>query len=157
MREYYNFLDVDVDRYEIDGEPRVLMVSAREINPEGIAAAAQTWQNVHLAYTHGFGAVASQVNTATPEGGPLLTLQNMPPGRRAGTDPAADLLRRESRRFRRRQRERRARLRGFHRRACPTPGRVGSRSADIFRRALFAWNFRDVNLLLSGQVTARAG
>src|SRR6185312_12447303 len=53
VRQYYTFSDVDVDRYRIgpNGDPRVIMISAREINQEGIPAQAATWQNKHLTYT----------------------------------------------------------------------------------------------------------
>ncbi len=54
------------------------MVSAREISQAGIPRGRQTWQNVHLVYTHGYGAVAAQVNTATSEGAPVLTLKDIP-------------------------------------------------------------------------------
>ena len=79
IRQYYDFNDVDVDRYEVDGERRVLMVSGREVIQSGISQQAQTWQNEHLVYTHGYGAVAAQVNSITPDGGPLLTLEDIPP------------------------------------------------------------------------------
>ena len=79
IRQYYEFKDVDVDRYDVSGSPRVLMVSGREISQSGIPAGGQTWQNTHLVYTHGYGAVAAQVNTATTEGAPLLTLRDIPP------------------------------------------------------------------------------
>ena len=77
--QFYEFADVDVDRYDLDGARRVLMVSAREMNQDGIPGGGGTWQNRHLVYTHGFGAVASQVNTATTEGQPVFTLQDIPP------------------------------------------------------------------------------
>ena len=79
IRQYYEFKDVDVDRYNVSGEPRVLMVSGREISQNGIPTGGRTWQNTHLVYTHGYGAVAAQVNTATTEGAPLLTLRDIPP------------------------------------------------------------------------------
>ncbi len=79
IRQYYEFEDVDVDRYDVTGAPRVLMVSGREISQNGIPTGGQTWQNTHLVYTHGYGAVAAQVNTATTEGAPLLTLRDIPP------------------------------------------------------------------------------
>ena len=47
----------------------------------------------HLVYTHGYGAVAAQVNTATTEGAPLLTLRDIPPVGRAQIYRAEDLLR----------------------------------------------------------------
>ena len=80
IRQYYEFEDVDVDRYDVsDGQRRVLMVSGREVSQEGISADAQTWQNRHLVYTHGFGAVAAQVNSITADGAPVLTLEDIPP------------------------------------------------------------------------------
>ena len=88
FRQYYDFNDVDVDRYTVNNEERVLMVSAREISQQGLDPSAQTWQNVHLAYTHGYGAVAAQVNTATSEGQPDYVLQNLPP---VTSDPALDM------------------------------------------------------------------
>ena len=57
IRSYYEFRDVDVDRYTLDGERRVLMMSGREVSQAGIQVDAQTWQNEHLVYTHGYGAV----------------------------------------------------------------------------------------------------
>src|SRR5436309_6571110 len=87
FKQYYDFNDVDVDRYQIAGDERVLMVSAREIAQQGLPAGSQTWQNVHLAYTHGYGAVAAQVNTATDQGQPDYVLQDLPP---KTSDPASD-------------------------------------------------------------------
>ena len=55
------------------------MVSTREVSQAGIPEGGKTWQNVHLQYTHGFGAVASQVNTSTTEGQPVFTLRDIPP------------------------------------------------------------------------------
>src|SRR5919204_6383211 len=81
IRQYYDFKDVDVDRYEL-GTPqaeRMVMVSAREVSQRNIVSGAGTWQNKHLVYTHGYGAVASQVNTATPEGQPAFVLNDIPP------------------------------------------------------------------------------
>jgi uncharacterized membrane protein (UPF0182 family) len=56
IRNYYEFRDVDVSRYVLDGTPRVLMVSGREVTQDQTT----TWQNEHLVYTHGFGAVAAR-------------------------------------------------------------------------------------------------
>ncbi len=79
IRQYYEFEDVDVDRYDLNGTRRVLMVSGREVTQNGIPTGGKTWQNTHLVYTHGFGAVAAQVNTASSEGAPVLTLRDIPP------------------------------------------------------------------------------
>src|SRR5919201_355899 len=56
IRQYYDFSDVDVDRYDLDGERRVLMLSGREVSQGGLTGSGRNWQNQHLVYTHGFGA-----------------------------------------------------------------------------------------------------
>jgi uncharacterized protein len=68
--QYYEFSDVDVDRYRIGGTARQVMISAREVEPRNLDASAQTWVNLHLAYTHGYGVVAAQVNQAEASGRP---------------------------------------------------------------------------------------
>jgi uncharacterized membrane protein (UPF0182 family) len=68
--QYYEFRDVDVDRYRISGTARQVMISAREVDPRNLDASAQTWVNLHLAYTHGYGVVAAQVNQAETSGRP---------------------------------------------------------------------------------------
>lgn len=79
LRPYYDFPDVDLDRYEINGEKRQVMIAARSLNTDLLPEAAQTWVNLHLQYTHAYGAVAGLVNEATAEGEPRLILQNAPP------------------------------------------------------------------------------
>ena len=54
FRPYYQFQDVDVDRYLLDGRLRQVLLSARELDPDGLPTQAQTWVNRHLAYTHGY-------------------------------------------------------------------------------------------------------
>lgn len=79
IRPYYDFVDVDVDRYTIDGTRRQVLVSARELDVSKLAAQAQTWVNQHLVYTHGYGLVVSPVSTASPQGYPDFILKNIPP------------------------------------------------------------------------------
>jgi uncharacterized membrane protein (UPF0182 family) len=68
--QYYEFSDADVDRYRISGTARQVMIAAREVDPRNLDASAQTWVNLHLAYTHGYGVVAAQVNQAESSGRP---------------------------------------------------------------------------------------
>jgi uncharacterized protein len=68
--QYYEFSDVDVDRYRISGTARQVMISAREVDPRNLDASAQTWVNLYLTYTHGYGVVAAQVNQAETSGRP---------------------------------------------------------------------------------------
>lgn len=77
IRPYYNFKDVDVDRYEIDGTLRQVMLSARELNYERVES--KSWVNEHFQYTHGYGLTLSPVNVVTPEGLPDLFIQDIPP------------------------------------------------------------------------------
>lgn len=79
IRLYYEFFDVDVDRYTIDGEKRQVMLSARELSSEDLPDQAKTWQNIHLFYTHGYGICMSPANVVTPEGLPEFYVKNLPP------------------------------------------------------------------------------
>ena len=79
IRLYYSFQDVDVDRYEIDGNYRQLMLAARELDQSKLQDRSKTWVNEHLVYTHGYGVVASPVNEVTPEGLPELLVKDIPP------------------------------------------------------------------------------
>ena len=76
LRRYYNFYDVDTDRYMIKGEKRQVMVAARELVPQQLTA--PTWVNTRLVYTHGYGAVVSPVNEVTSQGLPYLALRDFP-------------------------------------------------------------------------------
>lgn len=78
FRPFYDFHDVDTDRYLIDGQPRQMMVSVRELDPADLAPQARTWQNQALTFTHGYGYVASPVSTAAPNGQPEFFVRNMP-------------------------------------------------------------------------------
>lgn len=79
LRPYYAFIDVDVDRYKIDGAYRQLTLSGRELDQGKLDARARTWVNEHLTYTHGYGAVVSRVNGATSEGLPDFLVKDIPP------------------------------------------------------------------------------
>ena len=78
IRTYYEFPDVDIDRYMIDGTMRQMMVAARELNVERLPETARTWINTKLIYTHGYGVTMNPVNGFTTDGHPVLVLSNMP-------------------------------------------------------------------------------
>ena len=163
FRSYYEFNDVDVDRYVIDGQRRVLMISTREVSQAGIPEGGQTWQNVHLQYTHGFGAVASQVNAATTEGQPVFTLRDIPPigapalegngqrvyyGEGAPGDAAFVVVDTgtDELDYQGTATDDQAQA------TFSYDGDGGIPVGGLFQRALFAWRFRDVNLLISGLI-----
>jgi uncharacterized protein len=79
IRLYYRFNDVDIDRYVVNGEYRQVMLSARELDKTRLAEQAQTWVNLNLQYTHGYGVTMSPVNEVTPEGLPQYFLGDIPP------------------------------------------------------------------------------
>lgn len=79
IRPYYDFADVDLDRYVIDGRYRQVMLAARELNSALIPQQARTWLNLHLKYTHGYGVVMSPTTEATSEGMPAFFLKDIPP------------------------------------------------------------------------------
>ncbi|NTW29004.1 MAG: UPF0182 family protein [Coriobacteriia bacterium] len=79
IRPYYEFTDVDVDRYTINGVAQQVLVSAREMNSSMLASQAQTWVNQHLVYTHGYGLVMSPVNGADSRGMPTFIIGDVPP------------------------------------------------------------------------------
>ena len=160
FRSYYEFNDVDVDRYLIDGQRRVLMISTREVSQAGIPEGGQTWQNVHLQYTHGFGAVASQVNAATTEGQPVFTLRDIPPigepalegngqrvyyGEGAPGDAAFVVVDTgtDELDYQGTATDDQAQA------TFSYDGDGGIPVGGLLQRALFAWRFRDVNLLIS--------
>ncbi len=55
IRLYYDFHNVDVDRYMIDNQYRQVMLAARELVVDQLPPKAKTWVNRHLIYTHGYG------------------------------------------------------------------------------------------------------
>jgi len=78
IRTYYDFPDIDIDRYEIDGVTRQVMLATRELNVDKLPESSRNWINEKLIYTHGYGITMNPVNGFTTEGLPTLILSNMP-------------------------------------------------------------------------------
>ena len=158
IAQYYNFTDVDVDRYPIDGDTRQVMISVREVDPNGLADSARTWQNLHLAYTHGYGIVAVQVNTAATGGQPRFIVSGFNP-----QDPPIEVKQPRvyfgepppnSPEFvvaNTAQGEYDAQT-GGETSLFNYDGDGGVALSDIGRRLAFAVRFRDINLLISGNL-----
>lgn len=79
IRTYYVFNDIDIDRYNLKGEKTQVAISVRELDTSKLSDRGKTWINLHLKYTHGYGAVISYVSTSTAEGLPVLILKDLPP------------------------------------------------------------------------------
>jgi uncharacterized membrane protein (UPF0182 family) len=78
IRTYYDFPDIDIDRYMIAGSVRQMMLAARELNVDKLPDSSRNWVNEKLVYTHGYGVTMNPVNGFTAEGLPTLLLSNMP-------------------------------------------------------------------------------
>jgi len=78
IRTYYDFPDIDIDRYAINGTMRQVMLAPRELNVAKLPESSRNWINEKLIYTHGYGITMNPVNGFTPEGLPTLILSNMP-------------------------------------------------------------------------------
>ena len=78
IRTYYDFPDIDIDRYQVGGSVRQMMLATRELNVDKLPASSRNWINEKLIYTHGYGVTMNPVNGFTSEGLPTLVLSNMP-------------------------------------------------------------------------------
>ena len=166
VRQYYDFTDVDTDRYIVAGEQRQVMLSARELAPEKNPQA-NSWVNQKLTFTHGVGAAMVPVNAATTGGQPLFLIRDLPPASSQGA-PVID-------QFRIYFGERPsdwiavgARQPEFDYpvgsdastgdsgagQTTRWTGTTGIRLDSTLSRLLFAARFRDLNLLISDQITS---
>jgi uncharacterized membrane protein (UPF0182 family) len=158
LRPYYDFNDVDIDRYIIDNEYRQVMLAARELSAEKLTGEAQTWLNRKLLYTHGYGLVLSPVNEVTVQGLPELLVKDIPPsgdfdierpqiyfGEKTndyviiGTKTEElDYATRDETYY------------GFY------EGEGGVNLSGFFRRLFYAWQMGDFNILISGQLNSES-
>jgi len=155
IRLYYDFHDVDIDRYIIDGEYRQVMLSARELSAEKLAGEAQTWVNRRLQFTHGYGVALSPVNEVTAQGLPNLLVKDIPPvgdfnierpqiyfGEKTN-DYVIVNTKTEEFDF----------PMGDENVYGQYQGKDGVSLDSFIRRLVYAWQFGDLNILISGELT----
>lgn len=75
-REYYRFLDVDVDRYKVDDVQTPVVISARELNLKGVTN--PSWEKLHLVFTHGYAAALASANQVNSRGEPKFLMHGIP-------------------------------------------------------------------------------
>ena len=92
IRTYYSFSDVDVDRYWIDGDYRQVMLAARELSAD-LSGKGNSWVNRHLQYTHGYGLAMCLAADKDDQGGPVFTIEDLPPRGAPDRLSPRDLLR----------------------------------------------------------------
>jgi uncharacterized membrane protein (UPF0182 family) len=158
IRLYYDFKDIDIDRYVIDGSYREVMLSARELNQSKIPADAQTWINQRFKYTHGNGIAMNPVSLFDAEGLPVFYIKDIPPI----APPELKIDRPEiyfgeltrnyvvvggdTKEF--------DYAKGQENVYNTYQGRDGVSLRSIWRRALFAWYFGDFKLFISDNITS---
>ncbi len=158
IRLYYDFIDVDVDRYTIDGDYRQVMLSARELSAEKLAGEAQTWVNRRLQFTHGYGIALSPVNEVSAEGLPELLVKDIPPtgvfditlpqiyfGEKTDDYVVVNTRTQE---FDYPMGD--ENVYGYYQ------GTGGVSLGSLLRRLVYAWQLGDFNILISGELTSES-
>jgi uncharacterized membrane protein (UPF0182 family) len=160
VRQYYDFYDVDTDRYIVDGELRQVMLSGRELAIEKNPQAA-SWVNQRIIYTHGIGVAMVPVNEVTPEGQPRLWVKDLPP---LSSEGAPDIV---QPRIYFGETDTHYVVTGARQPEFDIPGdgtgadltytwtgKTGIQLDSTLARLLFSLRFRDFDLLISDQVTS---
>ena len=172
IRPYYDFKGADVDRYNIGGEYRQVLLSAREVAPERLPDESQTWVNRKLVYTHGIGVAMSPVTEFTPEGRPIFFAKDIPsdgeiPIGLEGSTGDPDLLVLNPRIYygenttdyivansNTDELDYQTTEGELIRTRYAGSGGVGLSS--YFRKLAYAWQMGDINLLISGEITSNS-
>ncbi|RKY83104.1 UPF0182 family protein, partial [candidate division KSB1 bacterium] len=157
IRLYYDFSTVSVDRYTVDGKLRQVMLSPRELATELLPAQAQTWVNLKLKYTHGYGVCLSPVNTVVGEGLPDLWIKDIPPVSSKGIKISRPeiyygnktqnyiIVKTRTQEF--------DYPKGNENIYCYYRGKGGVPIKSFLRRIIFAYKFSDLKILFSGYIT----
>lgn len=160
IRTYYNFNDLDIDRYIINNDYRQVMISPREIDLNKLPSDAQTWVNKELIFTHGYGAVVSPVNVVTSEGMPVFFIKDIPPQ----SNSAIKIDRPEI--YFGEMTKNPAIVKGNiaefdypvgdSNKYTYYQGDAGVSIGSFFRRVLFAWKYSDINYLVTNYITSQS-
>ena len=159
IRLYYNFQYVDVDRYHFKGKYMEVALAARELPASELPPRAQTWLNIHMKYTHGYGLVMSPVNEIAENGMPNLIVQNIPPSSKVLSIKRPEiyygeqtgqyvLVNTKTKEF--------DYPSGSQDVYTSYHGTGGVRLSNIFRRLVYAWKLSDINILLTGYLTSES-
>ena len=84
IKSFYDFRDIDVDRYEIDGRTTQVVLAARELKQTDLPNS--SWESEHIAFTHGYGIAAAPANAIDANGRPDYALADIPVAARSGAD-----------------------------------------------------------------------
>lgn len=160
LEPYYALPNVDTDRYMDGGSPRQVMIAVRELEEGNLPR--DDWQNTRLFYTHGFGAVVNEANVVQSDGQPSFLLKDVPP---VASVPSLNLT--EPRVYfgetyepgrpvivktGDQAQEIDIPLSGGGTQFNEYSGEAGVVIDNIWKRIAFAFRYRDLNLLISGQI-----
>ena len=165
QRAYYQFNDLDLDRYPLatagSGTPQLTatVAAVRELN--SAASVLSGFVNKHLGYTHGYGAVLAPIGQAgvNPDGTPNFSLSELPPAGQPplsangseiyygiGNDTSGYVIAASKTQELDYESNNGAQV------TTSYTGKGGVDAGSIIRRAAFALRFRDANFILSGQI-----
>jgi len=155
IRLYYDFHDVDTDRYIIDDEYRQVMLSARELSAEKLAGQAQTWVNRRLQFTHGYGIALSPVNEVSAEGLPELQVKDIPPVGDFNIERPEIYFGEKTNDYVivKTKTEEFDYPMGDENEYTYYKGKDGVNLGNFIRRLVYAWQLGDFNILISGELT----
>jgi uncharacterized membrane protein (UPF0182 family) len=157
---FYEFVRIGVDRYKFNNETVQVMLSTRELAVDKLETQDQTWTNRHIVYTHGHGAAVSAVNDVGPNGQPKMLMSNIPPVSAAGfeeldlTEPSIYFgLKSEAYVLvGTKLQELDYKVEGGGEVFTEYDGLGGVRINSLIKRLAYAWQFADVNILISGEI-----
>ena len=159
LRPYYDFFDIDIDRYGMGDDYRQVMLGARELYQENLDPKAKTWVNERLVFTHGYGLALSPVTEVSEEGAPILQIKDIPPvsdveefqierpeiyyGEKTDNYVVVNTNTEEF-----------DFPMGDENIYTEYAGEGGVPLSSFFRRVAYAWQFGDFNILISGEITS---
>ncbi|HTW21371.1 MAG TPA: UPF0182 family protein [Mycobacteriales bacterium] len=166
QRSFYTFANtLDVDRYKLPGSttPTDVVIGTREISINELQPNQKNWINEHLVYTHGYGVVAAQADSSEPDGSPDFIESDLPPKGELGNFQPQIYFGEDSPKYS---------IVGAPRNTQPRELNYPSSSAasgqvnntyqggggvpigSTFRKLMYAWKFKDKNILLSSGVNS---
>ena len=158
FRLYYDFLAVHTDRYTVDGQLRQVMLATRELSAEKLPPEAQRWVNRHLQFTHGYGVAMTPVTEIVSGGRPGFLISDVPPRGHIPLERPEVYYGLKSQNYL----IVRSKMDEFNYPGPEGPvytryeGKGGIPLRSLFRRIIYAWQFGDINILISGEITSES-
>jgi uncharacterized membrane protein (UPF0182 family) len=156
IRTYYQFNEVDTDRYMIDGRVRQVMLSPRELS-DRLPGKSETWLNRRLQYTHGYGLAMSLTAEVGPQGDPVLLVKDLPPTAVGGLSIEQPAIYygtdKSGYRIVRTGVDELDYPKGDENVYSRYQGKGGIRLDSLWKKVLLAWHRLDVSILFTGYIT----